>query len=73
MTDPHRNRKDDTSEYAPSKAPDTREHAEEAATERDNRLMPGGAHGTDADPGMSSLDRDEVPSGARADEKKQSS
>ena len=73
MANADRNRKDDTSEYAPSKAPETSEHAEEAATQPDDRLKPGGARGADADPGMSSLDRDKVPSGARADEKKQSS
>jgi hypothetical protein len=55
----------DTSEYAPSKAPDTREHAEERNHDvPDNRLIPGGAHGSPASVGMDSLDHGTVPSGA---------
>ena len=56
---------DDTTEYAPSRAPETREHAEERDDSPvDARLIPGGARGSDADPGMSSLDRGDVPSEA---------
>ena len=55
----------DTSEYAPSKAPDTREHAEERNQDaHDSRLIPGGAHGSPVSVGMDSLDRSTVPSGA---------
>lgn len=56
----------DTTEYAPSKAPETRKHAEERSPDdhTDWRLIPGGVHGAAADPGMSSLNRDDVPGGA---------
>lgn len=47
---------DDSTEYAPSKAPDTRQHAEERVTVIDDRLLPGGAHGAAADVGMSGID-----------------
>ena len=70
MADPHK--KDDTSEYSASKAPETRQHAEERRTTPDDRLQPGGALGTPDPTGMSALDRDTVPSGAQADEKKRS-
>ena len=65
-------KKDDTSEYSSSKAPDTREHAEEQKTKRDDRLTPGGSLGTPDPTGMSALDRGEVPNEARPDEKKRS-
>lgn len=52
----------DTSEYSPSKAPETREHAEEHDHEVDPRLIPGGAEPrTHTDQGMAGLDRDTVP------------
>jgi hypothetical protein len=70
MADPKK--KDDTSEYSSSKAPETREHAEERDTAIDARLQPGGAHGTPDPTGMSGLDRDEVPNGATADPRKRS-
>lgn len=54
----------DSSEYAPSKAPDTQKHAEERETVVDYRLFPGGAHGAPMDVGMSGIDRTAVPSGA---------
>jgi hypothetical protein len=54
----------DTTEYSPSKAPETRTHAEEKETVADWRLIPGGRDGVHADPGMAGLDRDSVPSGA---------
>jgi hypothetical protein len=55
----------DTSEYAPSKAPDTREHAEERNEEpHDPRLLPGGAHGSRHPIGMDAMDRDTVPNHA---------
>jgi hypothetical protein len=52
--------KDKTSEQSASKALDAtgREPAP------DSRLMPGGAHGSTADVGMSGMDRKDVPSGA---------
>lgn len=56
----------DTTEYAPSKAPETREHAEDRADDSvaDRRLLPGSPRGTHADVGMSGLDRDTVPNRA---------
>jgi hypothetical protein len=61
---------DDTTEYAPSKAPDTREHAEERSPDavRDERLIPGSRHGSNADVGMSSLKRESVPNRAASPE-----
>lgn len=57
---------DDTTEYSASRAPETRAQAEERdpSDVSDARLLPGGARGSDADPGMSSLDRNAVPSEA---------
>lgn len=69
MANEHPDRTKDTSEYAPSKAPDTRQHAEERTTESDDRLQPGGPRGTPQPTGMSALDRDAVPNGANKDEK----
>lgn len=57
---------DDTTEYSPSKAPDTRKHAEEKESITDSRLIPGGGHGVASDPGMAGLDHDTVPNGANA-------
>jgi hypothetical protein len=65
-------KKDDTSEYSSSKAPETKEQAEERKPTPDDRLLPGGAMGTPEPTGMSALDRDQVPNEARADEKKRS-
>jgi hypothetical protein len=65
-------KKDDTSEYSSSQAPETREHAEERVTAVDERLQPGGALGTPDPSGMSGLDREQVPNGARADDRKRS-
>jgi hypothetical protein len=61
---------DDTTEYAPSKAPETREHAEERSPDAvcDPRLLPGSAHGSPSDVGMSGLDRASVPNGAASPE-----
>jgi hypothetical protein len=57
----------DATDYSASKAPETRKEAEEEHPHpSDNRLHPGGAHGAAADPGMSSLDRDKHPTGARS-------
>jgi hypothetical protein len=57
--------KTDTSEYSSSKAPETREHAEERQGNRvDARLMPGGAHGSSQPQGIDALDREAVPNGA---------
>jgi hypothetical protein len=55
----------DTSEYAPSKAPDTQQYAEERDPDgRDSRLLPGGAHGSPRAVGMDAMDRDTVPNHA---------
>lgn len=67
MADP----KTDTGAYAPTKAPDTSEHAEEKKTQPDARLHPGGAHGTAMPTGMEALDRDQVPSQATKSEQLQ--
>ena len=56
----------DTTEYSGSKAPETRQEAEERTGVRDERLIPGGARGAKADPGMSGLDRDQAASGGRS-------
>lgn len=71
IVDPRQSKKsgpgtDDTTEYAPSKAPETREHAEERSPEdvSDPRLTPGSALGARSDVGMSGLDRATVPNGA---------
>jgi len=57
----------DTAEYSSTKAPETREHAEEHDQESpDSRLIPGGAEPRTPTPqGMAGLDRDTVPGGAR--------
>lgn len=52
----------DTSEYAPSKAPETRPEAEERDGVSDTRLIPGGAEPrTHSDQGMAGLDRKDTP------------
>ena len=52
----------DTAEYSASKAPETRDHAEEHETVVDTRLTPGGAEPrTHTAQGMAGLDRDAVP------------
>lgn len=57
----------DTPDYSSTQAPETRKEAEEKHPHPDDtRLQPGGAHGTKHDPGMSSLDRSETPSGGRS-------
>jgi hypothetical protein len=54
----------DATDYAPTTAPETQQEAEEQdQPPTDSRLHPGGARGTAADPGMSSLDRDMTPGG----------
>lgn len=56
----------DATDYAPTQAPDTQKEAEERHPHpSDTRLQPGGAAGVAADPGMSSLDHDRLPDGAR--------
>ena len=56
---------DDTSEYSSTKAPDTREAAEERDDFADMRLIPGGAEPrTHTQQGMAGLDRDTVPNEA---------
>ena len=61
------NRKD-TTEHSGSKAPETRQEAEEQNGPSDTRLLPGGARGAAVDVGMSSLDRDTAVSGGRRDQ-----
>ena len=55
----------DTAEYSSTKAPETREHAEERDNVTDTRLLPGGASGTPWPQGMAALEREDVPSEAR--------
>ena len=65
MAEPGRTRggsSNDTSEYAPSKAPETRREATEQDTKRDHRLIPGGGAGAPVEIGMSALDPETVPS-----------
>ena len=45
----------DTAEYSSSKAPETREHAEERDGVKDMRLIPGGAMGSPTAQGMAGL------------------
>ncbi len=53
----------DATDYSSTKAPETQPHAEEKdENPSDPRLHPGGAHGAAADPGMSSLKEEAVPS-----------
>ena len=55
----------DTSEYSPTQAPETAEHAEERDPTVDSRLIPGGAEPrSDTQQGIAGLDRDAVPGGA---------
>jgi hypothetical protein len=56
----------DSSEYSSSKAPETREFAEERDPAVDSRLIPGGAEPRTPTPqGMAGLDRETVPNEAR--------
>lgn len=65
-------RRKDTAEYSGSKAPETRREAEEENGPSDHRLKPGGAHGSSADVGMSSLDRHVTISGGDSTEQERS-
>lgn len=57
----------DATDYSSTQAPETRAEAEEPNTEpEDARLRPGGRHGAEWDPGMSSLDRDSALSGGES-------
>ena len=60
MTDTTPNRgPSDATDYSSTKAPETRNEAEEEQPHpTDTRLQPGGAHPAPVDPGMSSLDPD---------------
>ena len=60
--------KNDTGAYAPTKSPETREHAEEKKSQPDSRLIPGGRQGSPMPTGMEGLDRDTVPNGAERPE-----
>jgi hypothetical protein len=53
----------DATDYSSTKAPETQAAAENRTDDPvDPRLHPGGAHGSPADPGMSSLDEEAMPS-----------
>ena len=52
--------KNDTGAYAPTKAPETKEHAEEKQSQPDTRLIPGGAHGSAKPTGMEGLERGDL-------------
>jgi hypothetical protein len=55
----------DSSEYSSSKAPETREQAEEKDDAVDSRLLPGGAEPrTPSQQGMAALDHDAVAGGS---------
>jgi hypothetical protein len=57
----------DATDYSSTKAPETQKEAEDRHEHpSDHRLQPGGAHGAKADPGMSSLDRDEHITGGQS-------
>lgn len=57
----------DATDYSSTQAPETRKEAEERHPDHeDMRLHPGGAHGAKADPGMSSLYREEALSGGES-------
>ena len=55
----------DRTEYSSSKAPETQAEAEEKTPYSDMRLIPGGRLGAPIEIGMSAMNRDDVPSGAR--------
>lgn len=71
-TDPRTpgHRKDDTSASSASQAPETRKGAEEPPLYSDTRLIPGGAHGSGADVGMSGMHREDLPSRAMKPEER---
>jgi hypothetical protein len=54
----------ETSDYSATVAPENREHVTSQTTTADPSLIPGGTHGAPADPGMSGLHREDVPSQA---------
>ena len=57
----------DATDYSSTTAPETKKEAEEQRPHPgDPRLVPGGAMGVAADPGMSSLDRDMEPHGGNS-------
>lgn len=58
--------KKDTSAYSASKAPEVRKEAVEPLAFSDERLRPGGSHGSPADLGMSGIDADETPHGGQS-------
>lgn len=58
--------KKDTSAYSASKAPEVRKEAVEPRGFSDERLRPGGPHGSPADLGMSGIDRDKTPHGGQS-------
>ena len=57
----------DATNYSSTQAPETQKEAEEQHPfPSDTRLVPGGAHGSHADPGMSSLDDGALARGGRS-------
>jgi len=59
----------DATDYSSTQAPETQHVAEgRHPLPTDERLVPGGAEGADADPGMASLDRDTALGGDGARE-----
>ena len=64
MPEPKRGPSDAT-DYSSTEAPETQAEAGEQHHPHpsDARLIPGGAHGAAVDPGMSSLERNNPPSG----------
>jgi len=54
----------DATDYSSTKAPETQNAAEQQEPSGDPRLLPGGAHGSPTDPGMSSLVHEQQPAGA---------
>ena len=58
--------KRDTAEYSATKAPETKAEAEEPRPFSDERLRPGGPHGSPAHVGPESLERDRTPSGGES-------
>jgi hypothetical protein len=56
----------DATDYSSTKAPETQKEAEQQEPDPDPRLHPGGAHGSAADTGMSSLDWDSTATKGQA-------
>jgi hypothetical protein len=55
----------DTAEYSATRAPETKAEAEEPEAFSDERLRPGGPHGSPAQVGAESMDRDATRPGGQ--------